>query len=59
MRVESEVTAPTVSQQPGIQVSQSEFQKLHVVIGVSRGGKDDGHLLSDQVDTTMKQQTQL
>ena len=47
MRVESEVTAPTVCQQPGVQVSQSEFQKLHVVIGVSRGGKDDGHLLSD------------
>ena len=49
----------TVSQQPGVQVSQSEFQKLHVVIGVGRGGEDDGHFLSDQVDTTMKQQTQL
>lgn len=59
MRVESEVTAPTVSQQLGVQVSQLEFQKLHIVIRVGRGREDDSHFLSNQVDTAMKHQTQL
>ena len=58
-RVESEVTAPTVSQQLGVQVSQLEFQKLHIVIRVGRGREDDSHFLSNQVDTAMKHQTQL
>jgi len=49
----------TVCKQPGVQVSQSELQELHIVIGVGGGWKNGYHFLQCQVDATMVQQMQL